>query len=167
MPILLIFIAVPFIEMFLLIKVGQQIGAINTLLLVVATAVIGVALLKRQGSLLLNRAAWRLDQGQLPATEMAEGLALAFAGALLLTPGFATDALGFLLLLPGTRQALLKSLMRHVKFGALHTHQTHYTQRTYEGEFQHTSSTSDSSSHDAKVLEGEVVSPTQKTHKKN
>ena len=93
--ILIFFIAVPLIEMLLLFEVSDYIGGLWTIFLVVLTAVIGVQILKRQGVSTLLRANDRLAGGQLPAQEIIEGFLLAFAGALLLTPGFITDTIGF------------------------------------------------------------------------
>jgi UPF0716 protein FxsA len=98
-----IFLAVPIIEIYLLIQVGQVIGALWTILLVVMTAVIGVWLLRIQGLSTLMRAQQKMQTGELPAREMLEGMGLVVAGALLLTPGFFTDVVGFLLLFPPTR----------------------------------------------------------------
>jgi UPF0716 protein FxsA len=97
------FLLVPIIEIYLLIQVGNVIGAGWTILLVVMTAVIGVWLLRIQGLSTLMRAQRRLQDNELPAAEILEGIALVVAGAFLLTPGFATDTLGFLLLFPPTR----------------------------------------------------------------
>ena len=98
-----LFLAIPIIEIYLLIQVGQVIGAGWTILAVVATAVIGVWLLRIQGLSTLMRAQQKMQTGELPAHEMLEGIGLIVAGALLLTPGFFTDAVGFLLLFPPTR----------------------------------------------------------------
>jgi len=89
--------------MLVLLKVGSFVGAFYTVLLVLMTAVIGVALLKRQGLSAFVRANQKMQAGQMPVVEMGEGLMLAVAGALLLTPGFVTDGIGFLLLTPGVR----------------------------------------------------------------
>ncbi len=97
------FLAIPIIEIYLLIQVGQVIGAGWTILLVVFTAVIGVWLLRIQGLSTLTRAQRRLQENELPAREILEGMALVVAGAFLLTPGFFTDTFGFLLLFPPTR----------------------------------------------------------------
>jgi UPF0716 protein FxsA len=105
---LVIFFTVPLVEMYVLIKVGEQIGALPTIALVVLTAVIGVALLRQQGLSTLTRGVSRLQHGTVPAREMLEGLLLAVGGALLLTPGFVTDAAGFLLLIPWSRQAVAR-----------------------------------------------------------
>jgi UPF0716 protein FxsA len=98
-----IFLVVPIIEIYLLIQVGQVIGAGWTIFLVVFTAVIGVWLLRIQGLSTLMRAQQKMQQGQLPAREILEGMGLVVAGALLLTPGFFTDTVGFFLLFPPTR----------------------------------------------------------------
>lgn len=103
---LLFFIVTPIVEMYLLLTVGDIIGALPTIGLVLLTAVIGVTLLRRQGLATLNRAQTRMSQGALPVAEMTDGILLAVAGPLLLTPGFATDAMGFLLLVPAVRRSL-------------------------------------------------------------
>ena len=106
--IVVLFLAVPIVEIYLLIQVGQVIGAGWTIMLVVLTAVIGVWLLRIQGLSTLTRAQQKLQANELPAREIIEGMALVVAGAFLLTPGFFTDAIGFLLLFPPTRIALVK-----------------------------------------------------------
>ena len=98
------FFLTPIIEMYLLIEVAGYIDAWPTIGLVMLTAVVGVALLKRQGIATLTRGVQRAQQGQMPATEMAEGILLAVAGALLITPGFVTDFVGFTLLFPPSRK---------------------------------------------------------------
>ncbi len=98
-----IFLLVPIIEIYLLIQVGQVIGAGWTIFFVVLTAVIGVWLLRIQGLSTLMRAQRKLQENELPAREILEGMGLVIAGALLLTPGFFTDAVGFFLLFPPTR----------------------------------------------------------------
>lgn len=106
----LIFLIVPVLEIYILIQVGQVIGALWTVFFVVLTAVIGVQLLKSQGLSTLTRAQNKLNSGQMPAQELLEGFALVIAGAFLLTPGFFTDTVGFLLLLPMTRSLIIRSL---------------------------------------------------------
>jgi len=112
----LLFLIVPLIEIYFLIQVGDVIGAGWTLFLVVATAVIGAGLLRMQGLSTMLRAQSTLAQGQLPALAMMEGLVLLVCGGLLLTPGFFTDAVGFLLLIPPVRQALIKRLIAKSQF---------------------------------------------------
>jgi len=101
-------------EMFVLIRVGSAIGALSTIFLVLATAVIGLTLLRKQGMSTLLRAQERLKTGQLPAKELAEGLFLAIGGALLLTPGFVTDFVGFCCLMPGIRHLLIAWAGKHI-----------------------------------------------------
>lgn len=107
----LLLIVVPLLEMWLLIEVGSHYGAVAAIAAVVATALLGVLLLRTQGLATLLRASRRLQQGELPAQELVEGLLLAIGGALLLTPGFATDLLGFSCLLPLTRRAWARHLL--------------------------------------------------------
>ncbi len=112
---LLVFVLTPIIEMYLLIEVGGYIGAWPTIGLVMLTAVIGVGLLRVQGFQTLTRGLGRLEGGELPAREVVEGLLLAVAGALLLTPGFVTDGFGFALLTPPFRAYLADRLLARVQ----------------------------------------------------
>lgn len=105
----------PIIEIFVLLKVGGVIGVLNTVILVVLTAIIGVALLKQQGLSTLAKAQQKMHTGSIPAKEMVEGIFLAVGGALLLTPGFVTDAIGFCCLLPGIRQLIIGWGLKNVQ----------------------------------------------------
>ena len=107
----LLFIVVPVIEITLLINVGQAIGAWYTVGLVLLSAFIGVNMLRYQGISTLARAQQRMHEGQIPGNEMVEGVVLAVGGALLLTPGFVTDVVGFLCLIPFTRKRFAKLIM--------------------------------------------------------
>lgn len=109
---LLLFITIPIVEMYILILVGGQIGALPTIALVVLTATIGLALFRREGFATLHRLQTKLNQGEIPGRELLEGVMLLIGGALLLTPGFVTDAIGFVCLLPGLRQPLAEWLIR-------------------------------------------------------
>ena len=109
----LLFLTVPLVEIYFLIQVGQEIGALSTVLLCILTAALGAILLRIQGILTLMSARERLRQGEIPADNLLEGLILLIAGALLLTPGFVTDVIGFLCLVPSLRSLLaLKMLHR-------------------------------------------------------
>ena len=110
----LIFLVVPVVEIFLLIQVGQVIGAWWTILLVVLTAVIGVRLLKLQGISTLMRAQEKMQSGNMPAQEMLEAVGLIVAGAFLLTPGFFTDTVGFCLLIPAIRGWLVGKVVSNM-----------------------------------------------------
>ena len=111
---LFLFLAIPLVEIYVLIKVGGVIGAPMTVFLVVFTAVLGAWLLRLQGFATLRRIQQTLQQGGLPAMELMEGALLLMAGALLLTPGFFTDAIGFACLVPGIRRALIARVMQRV-----------------------------------------------------
>lgn len=113
-PLFILFIVMPILEMWVLISVGQEIGALPTIGLVLLTAMVGLALLRRQGISTVMRAQQKMQAGEMPAREMAEGIFLAVGGALLLTPGFITDAIGFACLIPGIRQLIIGRLIGHV-----------------------------------------------------
>ena len=102
-PLLVLFLVVPLAEIYVLIEVGSQVGAIATVALVVLTAVVGAALMRAQGLATLLRARDAMAKGEVPALELLEGAFILIAGALLLTPGFITDAAGFACLVPSVR----------------------------------------------------------------
>lgn len=108
-----LFIGIPLIEIYLFIQIGGFIGALPTVLLVIITALLGVTLLRAQGFSTMARFQQQISTGQLPANTMLEGIALIFGGALLLTPGFLTDAIGFLCLIPWTRQAIIARFLKN------------------------------------------------------
>jgi len=109
----LVFLIVPFVEIYFLIEVGSAIGAVWTIFLVVLTAIIGALLVRVQGFAALTRVQTSMANGQLPALELVEGLFLLVAGAVLLTPGFFTDAIGFALLTPPIRRTIATLLVKH------------------------------------------------------
>jgi len=133
----ILFLLVPLVEIYFLIKVGDVIGAGWTIFAIVSTAVIGAGLLRIQGASTLLRAQSNLAKGSLPAMEMMEGFALALSGVLLLTPGFFTDTFGFLLLIPPVRRWLINRNLQDATFT--------------QGGF---TSSSDS---DPTIIEGEIV----------
>ncbi len=104
----ILFVILPIAEIMMLIEVGGRIGTLNTAVLVVLTAFIGSLMLRQQGMSTLFRARERIDSGALPLQEMMEGICLAVGGALLVTPGFITDFIGFVCLLPQSRRWLVK-----------------------------------------------------------
>lgn len=110
----LLFLVVPMIEIGLFIVIGQTIGLVPTLLGVVLTAIIGSYIIRMQGVSLLLEIRRLTGQGQLPARQIADGVMLAVAGALLLTPGYFTDAMGFLLLVPPMRLVIYDFLKSRV-----------------------------------------------------
>ena len=107
----LLFVVMPVVEMWLLITVGTEIGAMATIGLVLLTAVFGAKLLREQGFATLWRGQRKLEEGKLPAQEIVEGIILAVSGALLLTPGFITDAIGFAGLIPPIRALFVSRLI--------------------------------------------------------
>jgi len=111
---LLLFIGVPLAEIAVFIQVGEKIGIGATIGLVILTAIIGVALLKRQGLAALARAQEATDRGELPVESVVDGICLLVAGAFLLTPGLITDTAGFLLLVPGLRQRLARWIFKKI-----------------------------------------------------
>lgn len=109
---LIAFVAVPIVEIYLLIRVGQWLGAWPTIAAILITALLGAWLLRQQGLATLARGRARLQGGELPTREMIEAVLLAMGGALLLTPGFLTDVFGLLCLLPVTRHRLARAVLR-------------------------------------------------------
>jgi len=107
---ILFFIIIPVVEIYLLIAVGREIGALFTISLVLLTAAVGLSLLRQQGLETFFRARNKIDTGELPAKEMIEALIILFSGALLLTPGFATDLFGFAGLVPRFRMYFVLSI---------------------------------------------------------
>ena len=108
-----LFFILPLAEIYFLIRVGALVGSGTTILLVVLTALLGACLVRLQGLSTVERVRSRMAAGQLPALELIEGLLLFIAGALLLTPGFFTDACGFMLLIPPLRRRLIRSYLHH------------------------------------------------------
>ena len=105
-PILLSIILIPVIEIYLLIKIGTQIGAVTTIVLIFLTAIVGVYYAKYEGLNTLRSGFLQLSKNETPAYEVISGAAIAFAALLLIIPGFATDVLGFLIIFPITRKIL-------------------------------------------------------------
>ena len=110
--VLVLFIAIPLIEIYLFIKIGSQIGAFNTVLLILTTAVIGVAYARYEGFNTLKSGIGQLVKNEMPVYEIISGATLAFAAFLLILPGFATDLVGILLVIPFTRKILLSRFVK-------------------------------------------------------
>ena len=109
---LLSIILVPIIEIYLFIKIGSQIGAFNTISLILITAIIGVIYARYEGLNTLRSGFSQLVKNELPAYEIISGAAIAFAALLLIVPGFATDMIGFLLIFPLTRKLIFGNLSK-------------------------------------------------------
>jgi len=110
--VLLSIILVPIIEIYLFIKIGSQIGALNTILLIFITAILGVFYARYEGLNTLRSGFSQLIKNEIPAYELISGAAIAFAALLLIIPGFATDVLGFLFIFPITRSFILKKFSK-------------------------------------------------------
>ena len=114
--ILLSIILVPIIEIYLLIKIGSQIGAITTIMLIFTTAIVGIYYAKYEGLNTLKSGFVQLTKNETPAYEVISGAAIAFAALLLIVPGFVTDIFGFLLIFPITRKFLFGKISKRLKF---------------------------------------------------
>lgn len=111
-PLLLLFIVVPVVELVLLIEIGERIGPLATIGLVIGTGIVGASLARRQGLNTLGRLRRDLDAGGLPAVPIVEGVLILVAAAVLITPGVLTDLFGFACLIPALRRLLARSLIR-------------------------------------------------------
>ena len=128
--VLLAVILIPTVEIYLFIKIGSQIGAFTTIFLVFFTAVVGVYYAKYEGINTLRSGMTQIIKNQIPAHELISGAAIAFAAVLLIIPGFATDLIGFLLIIPITRRLILGRLNK--KFENKETKKSNFI----EGEFE-------------------------------
>ena len=108
----LLFIVMPLAELYVIIQVGQSVGVLWTILLLLTVSIVGAFLVKVEGLRVLFRVREGLMRGELPSEELLSGLAVLLAGALVLTPGFITDGVGLFLLLPPTRAIVVKLLKR-------------------------------------------------------
>lgn len=144
--ILSLFIGVPIAEITLLLKVGGSIGLLNTIGFVILTAIIGAYLVRQQGLETVSKLQQETQAGRVPAMQIAEGVALLFAGAVLMTPGFITDALGFALLIPPVRQMIIAWSAKNMFKGQVHTsHHEAYSEHS-------------NSSNQGSIIEGEYTS---------
>ena len=152
---LLAFITVPIVEIAVFIQVGDIIGLWPTLGIVILTAIIGTALLRQQGISVLFRIQENLEANQMPIRELFDGVCLVVAGALLLTPGFVTDAVGFLLFVPPARSAMAAWIASRMLSRA-------------EVRFTHTQSHGATTRHDprtgAPIIDGDFEDITQPDH---
>jgi UPF0716 protein FxsA len=142
----LLFAILPIVEIAVLINIGEKIGGWNTVAIVIITAMTGAYLVRQQGLSTLVHAQQKMQTGNIPGQELAEGLLLVIAGVLLVTPGFITDGLGFLLCLPMTRPVIAKSLLKQMSVQIVSQGQDRqfYGQQSQsnnddiiEGEFEH------------------------------
>ena len=132
-PILLSILLIPVIEIYLLIKIGSQIGAITTILLIFTTAIVGIYYAKYEGLNTLKSGFAQLSKNEIPTYEMISGAAIALAALLLIIPGFATDVIGFLIIFPITRRLIF------IKFNnKLRSNKSKYEEKKdfIDGEFE-------------------------------
>ena len=127
---LILIVGIPLIEIYLFIKIGSQIGAFNTVLLILVTAVVGVGYARYEGYNTLKTGMSQLVKNELPVYELISGATLAFAALLLIIPGFATDLIGILLIVPFTRKFILKKFIK--KHGKTKKKNTNYIDGDYE-----------------------------------
>ena len=128
--ILLSVILIPIIEIYLLIKIGSQIGAITTILLIFTTAIVGIYYAKYEGLNTLRSGFIQLSKNEAPTYEMLSGAAIAFAALLLIIPGFATDIFGFLIIFPITRKFIFTS------FAKKYSHKENKKNNFIDGDFE-------------------------------
>ena len=129
-PIFLSIILIPIIEIYLLIKIGSEIGAITTIILIFVTAIVGVYYAKYEGLNTLKSGFIQLSRNETPAYEIVSGAAIAFAALLLIIPGFATDFLGFLIIFPISRKFILS------KFSKKFNYKKNTNNNFIDGEFE-------------------------------
>ena len=128
-PFFIIFIGIPALEIYSLIKIGGEIGALNTIALIFLTAIIGVYFAKLQGIQTLKSGMVNLYQNKMPVYEIMSGASIAIAAVLLIIPGFFTDTLGFLLLIPLTRKIVFSLIFRNKNYK-----ETNKQNKTIDGE---------------------------------
>ena len=137
---LLLFVGIPLVELYFLIQVGSEIGAFSTIFLTIFTALVGGWMVRAQGFSTIMRVRETIDRGEVPALEMMEGSVLLVCGFMLLLPGFITDAVGFIFLIPPLRRWLLSAglrgagVMRPARPGQ--TSSADKNQRIIEGEYR-------------------------------
>lgn len=142
----LIFTSVSLLEIFVLVKVGGVLGPWPTILLVIITALVGSALVRSQGTQILQQLQQRLAQGEMPGQQLVEGVMLLMTGVLLVTPGFVTDLTGLLLLQPSIRGKIAMLILANVKFNP-NVHMS--------GQFHQNTSSFTDSKIDNDIIEGE------------
>ncbi|WP_416306959.1 FxsA family protein [Neptunicella sp. SCSIO 80796] len=149
----ILFAILPIAEIALLVNVGEQIGGWNTVAIVIITAAIGSYLVRQQGLATLFQAQTKMQSGQMPGQEMAEGLLLVIAGVMLVTPGFITDTMGFLLCLPMTRPAIARAIVKRMQMQVVNN--IHRQQQSgFHAEF-HSSYQQPPQEQDGDIIEGE------------
>ena len=139
----LFFIVVPLIEVMLFITIGKYIGLWNTIIIIIITGIIGAVLVKSQGITILNKALEEIKSNKIPIFSIFEGIAILIAGAFLLTPGFLTDTLGCILLIPKTRNLIISYIATHLKKRTVYKEKSTYypdeadkKNKIFEGDYE-------------------------------
>ena len=139
----LFFIAIPIIEVILFITVGKYIGLWNTIFIIITTGIIGTILVKSQGITILNNALKEIRSNKMPILSLFEGVAILIAGAFLLTPGFLTDTIGCVMLIPKARNIIINYIISYLKKRTIYkkkntyySNQEYKENKTFEGDFE-------------------------------
>ena len=139
----LFFIIIPLLEVILFITVGKYIGLWNTIFIIIITGIVGAILVKSQGITIFNKALEEIKLNKKPIFSIFEGIAILIAGAFLITPGFLTDTLGCILLIPKTRNLIITHITSYLKKKAIYKEKTTYysneknnENKTFEGNFE-------------------------------
>ena len=139
----LFFIVIPLLEVMLFITIGKYIGLWNTIIIIIITGIIGAILVKSQGITILNKALGEIKSNKIPIFSIFEGIAILIAGAFLLTPGFLTDTLGCILLIPKTRNLIISYITTHLKKRTVYKEKSTYypdkedkKNKTFEGDYE-------------------------------
>lgn len=148
---------IPLVELYFLIQVGEEIGALPTILLTIFTAMAGIALMRMQGLAIMQKAQLAMASGQPPTTEVMEGVFVFLGGIFLFFPGLITDSIGFLFLMPFVRQFLIKQSVNGMQSRGSFRQKTQQNEY-YEGEWSETT-TRTRQRIETEIIEGEVIEP--------
>jgi UPF0716 protein FxsA len=148
---------IPLVELYFLIQVGEEIGALPTILLTIFTAMAGIALMRMQGLAIMQKAQLAMASGQPPTTEVMEGVFVFLGGIFLFFPGLITDSIGFLFLMPFVRQFLIKQSVNGMQSRGSFRQKTQQNEY-YEGEWSETT-TRPRQRIETEIIEGEVIEP--------
>jgi len=156
-PFVLLFLLMPFIELYFMIEIGAKIGGFNVILLILASGVLGLFLMRTQGLATLQKAQQLMSMGQPPEKEMLEGIFIFIGGVLLLIPGFITDFMGIFFLIPPVRRLLIAQVIKQKN------RQGHYYEtNVFEGEFEEVTPHQKSLKASAEIIEGEAYDKNKK-----
>lgn len=150
MKFLILFVVIPLLELYVMIAVGTEIGALSVVLWTVLSAILGVAMIRHQGLATMQNAQLQMQSGETPEASVFDGVLMFIGGLMVMLPGLITDFFGLLILIPPVRQFLLEKSLSGIKMRAKYRYQN--GSQVYEGEWQ------ESKEKNPAVLEGEVVS---------